>query len=382
MEGDWDAIVVGASFGGLAAAMELVGAGRVLLIDRQPVGEGETSACGTLLRVLERLDALDALQQSHEEIVLHLAGDKIYRFRPTYAFATFDYRRLCEILRARTDASFLQTSVTGMTDGAVLTRAGSFRSPVVIDVSGWRAALGSPGARNLGSGPASSLGVELRLPVRDEGPHFWVLPLQIGCGVTWLFPAGDESRVGIACCLGKGGLKNGLEEFLEEFLDECPAAGELHGGFFPSRLRDPIAGSVFLVGDAAGQCLSLTGEGIRPALVFGQAAGRLARRSLDGQSALPEALSAYRRMVLSRRPHYSLLRVLQRGVLRAPRRGPRSSPGCSATASCRVRPSAPTGGSLTAIRCGSDMAGTRREPAIPSSELGWRQQNEAALGRC
>ncbi len=84
MGGDWDAIVVGASFGGLAAAMELAGAGRVLLIDRQPVGAGGTSACGTLLRVLEGLDALDALQQSHEEIVLHLADDKIYRFRPAY----------------------------------------------------------------------------------------------------------------------------------------------------------------------------------------------------------------------------------------------------------------------------------------------------------
>lgn len=56
MVGDWDAIVVGASFGGLAAAMELEGADRVLLIDRQPVGEGETSACGTQLRVLERLE--------------------------------------------------------------------------------------------------------------------------------------------------------------------------------------------------------------------------------------------------------------------------------------------------------------------------------------
>lgn len=318
MDGDWDAIVVGASFGGLAAAMELAGAGRVLLIDRQPVGEGETSACGTLLRVLERLDALDALQQSHEELVLHLAGDKIYRFRPAYPFATFDYRRLCEILLARTDASFLRTSVTGMTDGAVLTRAGSFRAPVVIDASGWRAALGSARARDLGAGPARSLGVELRLPVRDEGLHFWILPPQIGCGVTWLFPAGGESRVGIACYLGKGGLKDGLEAFL----DECLAAGELHGGFFPSKLRDPIAGSVFLVGDAAGQCLPLTGEGIRPALVFGQAAGRLARRVLDGRSALPEALSAYRRMVLSRRPHYALLGALQRALLRVPRRGP------------------------------------------------------------
>ena len=317
MESEWDAIVVGASFGGLAAAMELAGAGRVLLIDRQPIGEGETSACGTLLRVLERLDALDALEQSHEEIVLHLAGDKIYRFRPAYPFATFDYRTLCEILRARTDAAFLQASVTGLADGAVTTSAGSFRAPIVIDASGWRAALGSARARDLGTASARSLGVELRLPVRDEGLHLWVLPPQIGCGVTWLFPAGEESRVGIACYRGKGGLKDGLEAFL----DECLAAGELHGGFFPSRLRDPIAGSVFLVGDAAGQCLPLTGEGIRPALVFGQAAGRLARRVLDGRSALP-------RGPLGLPAHGACAPALLRPAARAPARASSSpSPG-------------------------------------------------------
>ena len=60
---EWDAIIAGGSFGGLAAAMELAGAGRVLIVDRKPVGEGETSACGTLLRVLERLEATEALEQ-------------------------------------------------------------------------------------------------------------------------------------------------------------------------------------------------------------------------------------------------------------------------------------------------------------------------------
>lgn len=316
MDRGWDAIVVGASFGGLAAATELAGAGRVLLVDRQPVGDGETSACGTLLRVLERLDALDALQQVHEEIVLHLAREKTFRFRPAYPFATFDYRRLCEILRGRTDAAFLQTSVTGMTDGAVHTRAGLFRAPVVIDASGWRAALGPASEPSRAHGPMRSLGVELRLPVREEGLHFWILPEQIGCGVTWLFPAGDESRVGIACYLGKGGLKPRLEEFLDERL----TGGELHGGFFPSRLRDPVSGEVLLVGDSGGQCLPLTGEGIRPALVFGQAAGGLARQVLDGTLDLPAAIACYRRLVRARRPNYALLRGLQRGLLHAPSR--------------------------------------------------------------
>ena len=40
----YDAVIVGASFGGLAAASQLQGAGSVLLVDREPVGVGETSA--------------------------------------------------------------------------------------------------------------------------------------------------------------------------------------------------------------------------------------------------------------------------------------------------------------------------------------------------
>lgn len=175
--------------------------------------------------------------------------------------------------------------------------------------------------------------MELRLPLREDGLHFWVLPPELNCGITWLFPAGEHSRIGIACYQGRGGLKPKLEAFL----DDCLSSDALHGGSFPSRLRDPVAGSVFLVGDAAGQCLPLTGEGIRPALVFGQAAGRLARDVDGGRWDLAQALTAYRRMVLARRAPYRLLEILQRGPLRTPQRllpslvslvggGPLSSP--------------------------------------------------------
>ena len=68
----WDAIIVGASFGGLAAAMELAGHGRVLLLDKDAIGEHQTSACATPVAVLERLQVLESLDQVHEALVLHL----------------------------------------------------------------------------------------------------------------------------------------------------------------------------------------------------------------------------------------------------------------------------------------------------------------------
>src|ERR1700704_1042679 len=95
--GSWDVIVVGASFAGLAAALELAGTRRVLVIDRDPVGAGQTSACATPLVLLERLGLLDSVEQVHDHGVLHPPGDRSYRFRTRYPFATFDYTRLCRI---------------------------------------------------------------------------------------------------------------------------------------------------------------------------------------------------------------------------------------------------------------------------------------------
>src|SRR5680860_983495 len=118
---DYDAVIIGSSFAGLAAASQLRDFGRVLLVDRQPVGAGETSACGTLLAVLERLDALAALEQIHPDMAVNAAGRRI-TFRPGSPFVTFDYRRFCEILAARLDGVEMAVATFGGIDdnGAVL----------------------------------------------------------------------------------------------------------------------------------------------------------------------------------------------------------------------------------------------------------------------
>lgn len=310
-------MIVGASFSGLAAAGELAGAGRVLVLDRNRVGEGETSACATPLVVLERLEALDVVEQVHDVIVFHFPDGRERRYRPAFPFATFDYRRLCELLAARTDAAFLQATVSGYDPerDLVESSAGDVRSRVLIDASGWRAVLGASLRPGLVDRKALSLGLERRLPRREQGLHFWVFPPQLGCGFAWLFPASDHSRAGLACYLGNGGLKQPLRQL---FPGEPSEAG-FHGGFFPARLRDPVAGPVFLVGDAAGLCLPVTGEGIRPALVSGQLAGRLARRVLTDEIALADALATYRRQVRASRAGWLALAGLQRTTLAAPR---------------------------------------------------------------
>jgi 2-polyprenyl-6-methoxyphenol hydroxylase-like FAD-dependent oxidoreductase len=68
----YDVVIAGASFAGLAVANQLKDY-RVLLVDRKPVGRGQTSACGTILQVLEYWDVQDAVLQKHDKILLHTA---------------------------------------------------------------------------------------------------------------------------------------------------------------------------------------------------------------------------------------------------------------------------------------------------------------------
>ena len=314
---EYDAVIVGASFAGLAVASQLHGAGRILLVDREPVGTGETSACGTLLAVLERLDALDALEQVHPEVVINAAGRRI-AFRPGYPLATFDYRRFCGTLAGRLSGveTMVATFVGVEAGGALRLGDRRVRGRVLVDASGWRALL----ARAFGAPPADrahrSVGIELRHGHGGCDLEFWVRPDERPDGVFWAFPAGGHSREGVASYVGRG---NRLRSNLAHLVDqESLPARAVHGGVFPSRLRDPVAGPVFVVGDAAGQCLPLSGEGIRPALVWGQEAGRQAARVLRGEVGLEEALAAYRDRVLARSHHYRTLEWLQAGLLRTP----------------------------------------------------------------
>ena len=50
---------------------------------------------------------------------------------------------------------------------------------------------------------------------------------------------------------------------------------------------------MFFVGDSAGHCFPLSGEGIRTAFYFGIAAGRELRAVLEGETPREEALAAY-----------------------------------------------------------------------------------------
>ncbi|MBI2217662.1 MAG: NAD(P)/FAD-dependent oxidoreductase [Candidatus Rokubacteria bacterium] len=308
----YDAIIAGASFAGLAVARELHG--RVLLLDRYPVGEHQTSACGTPLWIAEQLGVKESVLQVHRRAVVHTPTRTVIYDALELPYCTFDYRRFCHGLLVQSDAEFRRTTVRSLRDGVVETDAGRFEAPVIVDASGWhRALVGGPALAT--RRVRLSFGLETEAGYTGDDLYFWVDPTILEEGAAWLFPIGGRSRVGVGSYAGASKLRGPLERFLGG-LDLVP--GSFHGTYFPAGLAAPTVGRVFAVGDAGGHCLPLTGEGIRPAVYFGRMLGGIAQGVIDGRLSLESALATYRRRVLAHRSAYRLLRAIQWVVQKAP----------------------------------------------------------------
>jgi len=326
-----DVVIAGASFAGLAAARALDG--RALLVDPVPVGEGQTSACGAPVGVIESLGARGSIQQRHDELIFHLPGREV-RWPLPEPFCTFDYRRCCLDALAGTGAGVLRASVLGRRGTTAVTSCGEIEGRMLIDATGWRAALAEGGVdrssaarpRERGLSPKASpagrksrflgFGLEAEVPSGfPPGLHFYFWPEIVRDGYAWAFPAGGATRIGLLSYRGRTTLHPGLNVFLERL---GMPTGPLHGGFLRADLHPPVVDGVFVVGDAGGQCLPLTGEGIRTAVWAGQACGSLVRRVLDGDLRLEAAQARYTALVTRQRRRYRALLWATLGVLVLP----------------------------------------------------------------
>lgn len=262
----YDVLIAGGSFAGLAAAVQLRGR-RVLLVEPHEIGAVQTSACGTLLAVLQATGTLDSLVQIHDSMVLHL-GETTIEYPMPYTFCTFDYRKFCQLLLAQADAEVVHASVLRHDGHVVTTTQGEFEARLLIDATGWRAALATNSQRQEEAPAGRSFGVETSLPVRAQALHFYYDPSLTGSHVVgWMFPAGVTSRIGLGSYRGLSQLNRPLSRFLQANFG-CAPDGR-HGGYFPYQRLPAVTDDVFRVGDAAGHCLPFTAEGIRPALTSG-----------------------------------------------------------------------------------------------------------------
>jgi flavin-dependent dehydrogenase len=301
LDGDFDVVICGASFAGLAVARELAGVGAsVLVIDRYEIGERQTSACAAPTEWLDALGLRGSIRQTFGDLVVH-RPERTYRWALPWTFSTFDYRELCGLLADQGDFAFETACVEGIDRGSsagprrhtVRTDRGDLRSALVVDALGWRRVLSSAPDAIQPPKARLSRGLEVHPGVGShpaEDLELWLDPKYVGPGYSWAFPAGDEVRVGVGSFDPRIHVKEPTVALAGDLDVE---ATRYQGNWIPHRLRPATDAGVFFVGDSAGHCLPTTAEGIRTAFYFGLACGRELRRVLEGRQTREQALARY-----------------------------------------------------------------------------------------
>jgi flavin-dependent dehydrogenase len=315
LRGDWDVVVCGASFAGLAVCRELAGAGaRVLMVDRYEVGERQTSACAAPTEWLTALGLEASMRQTFRDLVIH-TPEKTFRWTLPWTFSTFDYPELCSLLRAQApDVEFETATITGppARDGfTVHTDRGDLTAPLVVDALGWRRVLSNAPEPIQPPEARLSRGLEVHPHGAGDDLELWLDPKYVRAGYSWSFPARDELRVGVGSFEPRDHVK---EPTVRLARDRDLPAVRYQGNWIPHQMRAPVEDGVFFAGDSAGHCLPTTAEGIRTALYFGLACGRELRLVLEGRQTREQALQRYAGFCEDHRWAFSWLLRVQRWV--------------------------------------------------------------------
>jgi flavin-dependent dehydrogenase len=312
LNGDYDVVICGASFAGLAAARELRGSGaRVLIIDRYEIGERQTSACAAPTTWLRNLGLDESIRQTFGDLVIHTPY-KTFRWRLPWTFSTFDYRTLCRLLYQQGDAEFETAKVDGRVGNTVRTDRGELTAPLIVDALGWRRVLSNTTAIQPPEARLSR-GLEVHPGGSGTDMELWLDPRYVPAGYSWSFPAGDELRVGVGSFDPRRHVKEPTVQLAADL--DVPAV-RYQGNWIPHQLRDGVEEGVFFAGDSAGHCFPVTAEGIRTALYFGLACGRELRAVLAGARTREEALARYAALHESKRFAFDSMLRVQRLVSR------------------------------------------------------------------
>jgi len=311
-----DVLICGASFAGLAVARELVGAGAdVLVIDRYEIGERATSACAAPTQWLHAMGLQRAIRQELPCMAFHTPYGSA-RYRLPWSWSSFDYRQLCHDLWAQCDARFEIAKVEGRSGGTVHTDRGDITAPLIVDALGWRRVLG-PGENVQPPEAKISRGLEVHPHRSGVDLDCWIDRSVVRYGYAWSVPAAGEQRVGVGSYEPRHHVKEPTKEMARR-LDVD--AVRYQGNWFPHALRPAAEDGVFFVGDSAGHCLPLSGEGIRTAFHFGIACGRELRAVLAARKPREQALEDYGAFSAAHAHPFRVLGALQRWVPALPPR--------------------------------------------------------------
>ena len=285
----YDLVIVGASFAGLACARSAALRGlKVCVIEAKSDAGARVHTTGILVKeAADELDVPSHLTRAVYGIRLYSPSLKcIDLFSPGYYFLTSDTRALLRWMQAeaaRAGAHMLnKTRLTSAhrVGGAIILPHVNIRCRYLVGADGAKSTV----ARLFGLGRNSRflLGMEAEyshLAGLDKRFLHCFLDSRRAPGyLAWIAPAPNYVQVGLATSDNRkpnlGGFRNHTSALFNYSASQIV---ERRAGVIPCGgiVRPFTAGNVLLIGDAAGMVSPLTGGGIQLALRHGRRAGQL-----------------------------------------------------------------------------------------------------------
>lgn len=289
---DYDIIVIGAGFAGLAAARVAAEQGAsVLVLEAKAEIGSRLHTTGIFVEEAHTADPPPPeTVRKIERVRLYGPNGQSRELTQTgYAFYTTDTPTVLQAMATRATAAGATLLLNaplqaGYQEGGRIEVAAGGR------VFAARFLIGADGARSrtaeifgLGQNRRFLAGVERHFEgagrMDKEALHVFLNPVLAPGYVGWAAATPHGAQVGLAVSKGrKPVIEPVLREAQERFGLRAEDAGEWRAGLIPSGgiVKPWMHGSVALVGDAAGMVSPLTAGGIRTALVYGAKVGQAA----------------------------------------------------------------------------------------------------------
>ncbi len=318
---NYDVLVVGGGPAGLSAAWSAANKGlSVAVLERdEAIGQNVRTSGVTWLKEAKSFGIPSECYNEISNYAFYSPNNYVIKKTETAQAIVLDVRKTYQFLAYQAASAgadiFLRTGATDVIKNEKGKLAGVkatslkeelfFNSKLVIDASGFYSVVG----RSLGIAlpwKRFGAGAEYEAYVDKVSSDTWYL--MVGsqyspAGYAWVFPLG-KNKVRIGVGVGKPNSQADASKLLLELLEKRPkplddlgriVPVEFHYGLIPNEgLREStIDDNLIMVGDSAGQANPLVLEGIRYAIEFGRAAGRIGGESVVKGDTSKESLKAY-----------------------------------------------------------------------------------------
>lgn len=279
MAGRAEFIVIGAGPAGAAAAAKLARMGYKVTVF-EALDKPAVKPCGLGIPLVDDLP----VEVPKDTVLTEINGARLYvdgslaaEIRGWLKGYIVDKRKMLEAIIIESGSDLLTRSFYDINRNSV--KVGGSR----IDLSKWREKILLAGGWAYYSGEKIAA-VQVIGKVKDMEPDMLEILFDTELiGYYWIFPLGDEwAEIGVGGYADHYTLLKMLEKFIKSSGRIARVKGKPKGAKIAvGGLKPRKEGYTYLIGEAAGFVLPLTGEGIRPSMISGAAAAEALAQGRD-----------------------------------------------------------------------------------------------------